>query len=90
MKLLSIKDFKECTFDQKCDIVTIYSNYITHRNLPHGKGYLYHTGEFFIEVIYSSRYKKILMIHAFDDTSLLEPYTEAISLADLNFCDDRG
>lgn len=85
MKLLSIQDFKECTFDQKCDIVTIYSNYIMHRTLPHGKGYLYHTGRFFIEVIYSSVYKKILMIHAFNDPKLLEPYGETISLADLNF-----
>ncbi len=85
MKLLSIKDFSERSFDQKCDIVTSYSNYITHRDLPQGKAYLYHTGHFFIEVHYSSLYKKILKIHAFNDLQLIEAYAETISLADLNF-----
>jgi len=84
MNLLSVQDFKECSFDQKCDVVTMYSTYISHRDLPQGKGYLYHTGNFFIEVLYSSAYKKILMIHGFNETSFIEPYADMISLADLN------
>lgn len=86
MKLLSIKDFSESSFDQKCDIVTIYSNYIMHRDLPHqGKAYLYHTNHFFIEVQYSSLHKKILKIQAFNDLQSIAAYAETISLADLNF-----
>ncbi|MGE0588761.1 MAG: hypothetical protein AB7O48_09320 [Cyclobacteriaceae bacterium] len=84
MKVLTIKDFKEFSFDKKCDVVTIYSNYITYRDLPQGKAYLYHTGSFYIEVIYSSVQKKILLINAFNDQKQLEPYAETISLADLN------
>ena len=85
MKLPSVQDFKEFSFDQKCDIVTMSSSYLVHRDLPQGKGYLYHTGNFFIEVLYSSAFKKILMIHGFNDMKSLEPYAEMISLADLNF-----
>ncbi len=84
MKLLSLGDFKTFSFDQKCDVVTIYSNYIAHREFPNGKAYLYHTGSFFIEVVYSSALRKIQMIHAFDNLEHLQAYTETISLADLS------
>lgn len=83
MKMLSISDFKDYTFDKKCDVVTIHSNYIMHREFPNGKAYLYHTGHFFIEVLYSSLYKKIEGINAFNDIKQLDPYTETISLAGL-------
>lgn len=83
MKMLSISDFKDYTFDKKCDVVTIYSNYIMHREFPNGKAYLYHTGDFFIEVLYSSVHKKIEGINAFSDVRLLGPYAETISLAGL-------
>jgi hypothetical protein len=85
MKLLSITDFKDYSFDKKCDVVTIYSNYIMHREFPNGKAYLYHTGSFFIEVLYSSLHRKIQAISAFDDVRMLAPYAETVSLADLNF-----
>ncbi|MCB0491321.1 MAG: hypothetical protein KDC93_02785 [Cyclobacteriaceae bacterium] len=85
MKLLSITDFKDYSFDKKCDVVTIYSNYIMHREFPNGKAYLYHTGSFFIEVLYSSLHRKIQTINAFDDVRMLAPYAETVSLADLNF-----
>ncbi|HNP07504.1 MAG TPA: hypothetical protein PKN99_07740 [Cyclobacteriaceae bacterium] len=85
MKLLSLTDFKDYSFDKKCDIVTIYSNYIMHREFPNGKGYLYHTGSFFIEVLYSSLHRKIQAINAFDDIRMLAPYAETVSLANLNF-----
>ena len=84
MKMLTIKDFKKFSFDKKCDIVTIYSNYLAHRVLPGAKGYLYHTDSFFIEVIYSSEEKKILLINAFNGYSQLAAYADTISLADLN------
>ncbi len=84
MKLLSIENFKEYSFDKKCDIVTMHSNYIMHREFPNGKAYLYHTGTFFIEVLYSSLHRKIQMINAFEDVRMLHSYAETISLVDLD------
>lgn len=82
--MISIEDFTYASFEKKCDVVTGYSNYITQRKLGECKVYLYHTGEFFIEVYYSPSYQKVLMIHAFGHALGLEPYAEMVSLADLN------
>jgi hypothetical protein len=84
MKTLSLTDFKNYSFEQKCEVVTIYADYIMHREFPKGKAYLYHANSFFIEVVYSSVYKKILMINAFEDLTQLGLYADTISLADLN------
>ena len=83
MKTLSLRDFKNYSFDRKCDVVTIQSNYIINREFPKGKSYLYHADTFFIEVVYSTVYKKILAINAFDDLTQLSLYAEMVSLADL-------
>lgn len=79
----NIEDFKMASFEKKCDLVIAASNYITSRKLADTKIYLYHTGEFFIEVYYSSKYKKVLMINAFDDMAGMEPYLESVSLREL-------
>lgn len=84
MKLLSISDFKDYSFDKKCDVVTIHSSYIMHREFPNGKAYLYHAGSFFIEVLYSSLHRKIQTINAFDDVRMLAPYADTVSLAGLS------
>lgn len=55
------------------------------RLLGDSKVYLYHTGDFFIEVYYSPSYKQVLMIHAFNDLRSLEPYADKVSLADIDF-----
>jgi hypothetical protein len=81
--MITIDDFRVASFERKCDLVIVNSNYITSRKLGDAKVYLYHTGKFFIEVYYSSRYKKVLMINAFDDLIGLESYAENVSLADL-------
>ena len=81
--MINIEDFKVASFERKCDLVIVESDYITSRKLADTKIYLYHTGDFFIEVYYSSKYKKVLMINAFDDIIGMKPYTDAISLADL-------
>jgi hypothetical protein len=83
-QMISLKDFRHSSFEKKCDLVTCHSNYLTMRKLADCKVYLYHTGEFFIEVYYSSVYQKVLMIHAFNDAPGLHPYVEDVSLADLN------
>jgi hypothetical protein len=83
--MTTLQDFQIASFEKKCDFVTSNSNYITLRKLGDSKIYLYHSGEFFIEVYYSSKYKKVLMMNGFNDTAGLEPYAENISLADLGF-----
>jgi hypothetical protein len=83
--MITIEDFRVASFERKCDLVIANSNYIASRKLGDAKVYLYHTGEFFIEVYYSSKYKKVLMINAFDDLLGLETYAENVSLTDLGF-----
>jgi hypothetical protein len=83
--MLSLDDFRVSSFERKCEVVTAYSNYISMRLLGDSKVYLYHTGDFFIEVYYSPTYKQVLMIHAFNDLRSLEPYAEKVLLGDLGF-----
>jgi hypothetical protein len=47
------------------------------------KVFLYHADNFFVEVYYSTKYQKVLMINAFEEQRGLEPYLDKISLADL-------
>jgi hypothetical protein len=56
---------------------------LAQRNCADCKVFLYHTEGFFIEVFYSPKYQKVLMINAFDKSIGLEPYLDKISLADL-------
>jgi hypothetical protein len=79
-RIFNIDDFKRASFEKKCDVVTTQSNYIVTRTLGNCKVYLYHSGDFFIEVFYSPIYKKVLMINAFNDTTSLIPYAEMVSL----------
>ena len=81
--MITIDDFKTCSFEKKCDVVTTQSNYIASRNMGNCKVYLYHSGELFIEVYYSPIYKKVLMINAFNDIETLAPYAEKVSLVSL-------
>lgn len=83
LTMQSLDDFRVSSFEQKCDVVTTRSSYISMRILGDSKVYLYHTCKFFIEVYYSPTYKQVLMIHAFNDLMSLEPYIEKVSLADL-------
>ena len=81
--MVSLEDFQYASFERKCDIVTSYSNYLMMRRLADAKIYLYQANGFFIEVYYSPKYKKVLMINAFEGAEALEPYLLEISLADL-------
>jgi hypothetical protein len=82
--MVSINDFRVMTFEKKCDLVTHFGQYLVHRFLGDCKVFLYHSGGFFIEVFYSSKYQKVLMINAFDQMMGLEPYLDMVSLTDLN------
>lgn len=83
--MTKIEDFKTASFEKKCDLVIANSTYIMSRKIGETKVYLYNTGDFYIEVYYSSKYKKVLMINAFDCLVDLEIYAEKISLTDLGF-----
>lgn len=81
--MLSIHEFRFMPFEKKCDIVTYDGHYLTFRQLGDCKVFLYNTGDFFVEVYYTTKYQKVLMINAFESTRGLEPYLDNISLADL-------
>jgi hypothetical protein len=81
--MITINEFKVSSFERKCDLITNYTEFFASRKMEDTKTYLYYTGEFFVEVFYSTRYKKVLMIHAFNDAETLLPYTEEVSLIDL-------
>jgi hypothetical protein len=78
--IFNIDDFRRASFEKKCDVVTTQSTYIVTRTLGNCKVYLYHTGDYFIEVFYSPIYKKVLMINAFNDVDSMLPYSETVSL----------
>ena len=79
----SLNDFRSSSFDWKCNFIMVHSDYIAMRKLDDCNVYLYHTGDFFIEVCYLPLYKKVGMINAFDDQAGLMNYVENISLDDL-------
>jgi hypothetical protein len=81
--MTTLDDFLYSSFEKKCDVVTLNSQFILGRKIGDCRAYLYHTGEYFIEVYYSVTYKKVLVINAFNDAISLYPYLDTISLADL-------
>lgn len=83
--MITLDDFRTASFERKCDLVTADTNFIVARQFGDAKVYLFHKSEFYIEVYYSTKYKKVLMINAFDDAKGLHPYAEAVSLAELGF-----
>jgi hypothetical protein len=82
--MISIQDFQYASFEEKCDVVTCYSDYLITRESSSCKIYLYYADLFFIEVYYSPTDKRVLAISAFNDAARLAPYADIISLADLN------
>lgn len=82
--MINISEFRVMPFEKKCDVVTYFGQYITHRFLGECKVFLYNADSFFIEVYYSSKYQKVLMINAFEQKTGLEPYLDTISLSDLD------
>ena len=81
--MISINEFEVASFEKKCELVTTQTNYLSSREDEEKKVYLYHTGEFFIEVFYSPLFKRVLLIRAFNDSNNLTPYVETVSLEDL-------
>lgn len=81
--MFTIEEFRQMNFEKKCDVITFYGNYLLQRSLADCKVFLYYAEGFYIEVFYSPKYQKVLMINAFEDATGLEPYLDRISLESL-------
>jgi hypothetical protein len=81
--MFTLDEFRVMTFEKKCDVITFYGNYLLQRTLADCKVFLYSAEGFFIEVFYSPKHQKVLMINAFERPMGLEPYLDKISLEDL-------
>ena len=81
--MFTLDEFRLMAFEKKCDLITFYGNYLLQRNLADCKVFLYYAEAFYIEVFYSPKHQKVLMINAFEKPVGLEPYLEKISLEDL-------
>lgn len=81
--MTTLQDFRIMPFEKKCDHITFRGSFLTQRTLGDCKVFLYHTNQFFVEVFYSPKHQKVLMINAFDKLTGLEPYLDNISLAGL-------
>jgi len=80
---MSIDDFVLASFEKKCDLVSTASTYMASRLEDDKKIFLYHSGHFFIEVIYALAIKRVIFIRAFNDTNSLLPYAESVSLEEV-------
>ena len=81
--MLTLDHFRVMPFEKKCDVITFQGNYLMQRPLADCKVFLYFAEGFFIEVFYSPKHQKVLMINAFDQSIGLSPYLEKIALPDL-------
>ncbi len=81
--MYTLQDFRVMPFEKKCDLITFKGSYLTQRMLGDCKVFLYYASEFYIEVFYSPKHQKVLMINAFDKPIGLDPYLETISLEGL-------
>ncbi len=78
-----IAAFRILEFDQKYDRISTRGRYLTFRYLGECKVFLYLLDNFFVEIFYSLKYQRVLLINAFEYTVGLDPYLEGISLSDL-------
>jgi hypothetical protein len=81
--MFTLEEFRLMNFEKKCDIITFYGNYLLQRAIGHCKVFLYYAEGFYIEVYYSAKHQKVLMINAFENATGLDPYLEKISLEDI-------
>ncbi len=84
MYMTTLREFRILPFEKKCDHITFRGCFLAQRSLGDCKVFLYHTSLFFVEVFYSPKHQRVLMINAFDRQTGLDPYLDIISLADLD------
>lgn len=80
MKLLAA--FRLLEFDQKCDTLIRDGNFLACRAWA-SEGFICIQQHPILPNIYSIKYKRVLLINEFDQSTGLEPYLDMISLADL-------
>lgn len=80
---MTIQDFRVASFEKKCDWIINNTNYLASREDKTGKIFLYHTGQFFIEVCYTIQDKRVAFIQEFNDTEKLMPYLEDLTTESL-------
>lgn len=81
--MISLNEFEQADFDKKCDVITAYSDYLTTAKFADTCLYLYYVSGFFVEVMYSTQNKRVVMISAFENSDRLALYVEDVSLTDL-------
>jgi hypothetical protein len=82
--MTTLTDFNTMTFEQKCDVITLGAAYLMHRTIGETKVFLYYVDGFYIEVFYSSKSAKVLMMNGFENPIGLDPYLDIISLGSLD------
>ena len=81
--MISVNDFRQLTFDKKCDFITVFADYLAHIDRDDKKCYLYSMDGFFVEVSYHSTEKRVTGIHAFQSLEKLDDCLENVSLVDI-------
>lgn len=81
--MINLDTFRVMPFEKKCDVITFQGNYLMQRTLADCKVFLYFAEGFFIEVFYSPKHQKVLMINAFEKTIGLQPYLDNITIDEL-------
>ena len=80
--MITLDDFQTLPFDEKCDCITVFADYIVYRVEKERKFYLYYLENYFVEVSYSPTKREVLGIHAFKNMNLATPYLRDIDISD--------
>lgn len=83
--MITLTDFKSMPYEKQCEVVTFSACFLSQRRVTDFNVFLYHVDNFFIEIFYSSRHAKVIMLNSFEKNECLDPYLEKISLAEINF-----
>lgn len=78
--MITLKDFQILPFNKQCDFITVFADYLIYRIELDTKYYLYHMGDFFVEVCYAPYEARVKQINAFKSIHQLEPYLEDIGV----------
>lgn len=81
--MITLTDFQVLPFDEKCDCITVFADYIVYREKKGRKFYLYYLEDYFVEVSYSPAKGEVLGIHAFKNIDLASAYLRHIDISDL-------
>ena len=81
--MIPLNDFKILPFNKKCDFITVFADYLVYRTEEDKKFYLYYLSGYFVEVCYAPYENQVLGINAFESSSALDPYLNAINIGEV-------